>query len=414
MTFDSFISAVESIRTIYSVSIKGGFSSDEESDVRIRILEELSKLKTFSLKIVDEKEHPSYLRDLDACKDAIIEWDPQGPWLRESPSVVKTLDLVISGSIQIASQIQEKLEVDTSEIDINMVQISTEVQQLKEILKRASSMLETLDSRVSYLLDKQHSINLKALKTVSDEPTEVETEEEELLDEVTETEEEKSGEFDIYYGDEETEQSLDDNIRSIIEQKLGSGPVSDDFEKAEDETSDILVKGITSYFSKSKGFASEVHKAVKETDPLESEEKLDEPPTRLSQLIDISSLEKQIARFRKEISLDEELNTTLDQPIDHKSETDQLDDAYAVDSSSDSVEDFEEADLLTEEDFMDEDLATLRVKHEVLLSEISMMRIYLLLPDYDTQGIRREIDAKLSNARLIKNRILELENTNSI
>ena len=70
-------------------------------------------------------------------------------------------------------------------------------------------------------------------------------------------------------------------------------------------------------------------------------------------------------------------------------------------------------EILSEEDFMNEDLATLRVKHEVLLSEISMMRIYLLLPDYDTQGIRKEIDSKLYNARLVKDRILELENIDS-
>ena len=99
MTFDSFISALESIRTIYSVSLKGGFSSDEESDVRVRILEELSKLKAFALKLANDNSQPSYLEDLDACKDAIIAWDPQGPWLRETPTVVKALDLIISDSI---------------------------------------------------------------------------------------------------------------------------------------------------------------------------------------------------------------------------------------------------------------------------------------------------------------------------
>ncbi|MHA1910913.1 MAG: hypothetical protein ACTSYA_04365 [Candidatus Kariarchaeaceae archaeon] len=413
MTFDAFISALESIRTIYSVSLKGGFSSDEESDVRIRILEELSKLKTFAMNIIEDYDHPSYLKDLDTCKDAIIEWDPQGPWLRETPSVVKTLDLIISGSIQIASQIQDKLKVDTSEVDINMVQISTEIQQLKEILKTATSMLETLENRVYYLLDKQHSVKLKTAETPIGKVEEVTTDEETFSEELSEIEEEeKSDKFDIYYDEEETEQSLDDNIRSIIEQKLGSGPASDDYKESEDETSDILVKGITSYFSKSKGFASEVHKAVKETDPSQIEKTHEEPPTRLSQLIDIASLEKQIARFRKEVSIDEEISVIAEQPIDHKLDTEQLDDVEVVDSSDDTV-DLEQADILTEEDFMNEDLATLRVKHEVLLSEISMMRIYLLLPDYDTQGIRQEIDAKLYNARLIKNRILELDNNNS-
>ncbi|MCG3218200.1 MAG: hypothetical protein KAR35_04310, partial [Candidatus Heimdallarchaeota archaeon] len=211
----------------------------------------------------------------------------------------------------------------------------------------------------------------------------------------------------------ESEQSLDDNIRSIIEQKLSSAPVSDDYEEGEDETSDILVKGIASYFTKSKGFASEVHKAVKETDPLESEDEQEDPPTRLSQLIDIASLEKQIARFRKEVTLDEELMTPPAQSTDLELEREPFERVIEKDTSTDVIDDLVDADLLTEEDFMDEDLATLRVKHEVLLSEISMMRIYLLLPDYDTQGIRREIDTKLYNARLIKNYILELENANS-
>lgn len=138
-----FVKNIDRLETIYSTLIKGETNPQQETELRIELIDTLSNLEA---SIIGEKEsNKDFIVLLETVREIVLNWDPYGHWFRQQKELVDQFyDIIVKGKNVVFTQSQES---------------SGEASRLKKELASLKSELSDLRSLMSSLV-KEKSIEV--------------------------------------------------------------------------------------------------------------------------------------------------------------------------------------------------------------------------------------------------------------
>jgi hypothetical protein len=153
-----FTEALEELETKYSILIKGETNPEQESELRVELIDLISTLEANA--IIDEIRNKSFLESLKDTRQALMAWDPYGPWFRQQKELVDSVYNII---VKAKNVVFTKPAVDST---------SVEEQNLRQELTALKSELNDLKSLMKDLMKTK---TMEPLKEVTDKPPTVES-----------------------------------------------------------------------------------------------------------------------------------------------------------------------------------------------------------------------------------------------
>ncbi|MBN1328737.1 MAG: hypothetical protein JXA54_04610 [Candidatus Heimdallarchaeota archaeon] len=126
MTEDIFTKNIQRIEKIYSILIRGDTNPQQESEMRVELIDVLSNLEAT---LIGEREHNNdFVSQLEILREKLLDWDPYGHWFRQQKELVDLVYEVIINAKNVifkrevtesseATRLKGELDVLKSELD---------------------------------------------------------------------------------------------------------------------------------------------------------------------------------------------------------------------------------------------------------------------------------------------------------
>jgi hypothetical protein len=140
---DVFRKNIDRLETIYSTFLKGETNPQQETELRIELIDTISNLEA---SIIGQKEsNKEFIILLETSRETVLNWDPYGHWFRQYKELVDLIyDVIVKGKNVVFVQSEES---------------SGEASRLKKELASLKSELSDLRSLMSSLV-KEKSIQV--------------------------------------------------------------------------------------------------------------------------------------------------------------------------------------------------------------------------------------------------------------
>lgn len=147
---ESFFTAIEELELKYSLLLKGETTPEQETELKLELIELLSTLEANAS--TASKENKDFITLLKETREALLHWDPYGPWFREQKNLVDSFyEIIVNAKkVVLGKSSPETGGGEASRLKRELSALRTEINELKsfmmELLKTKSPPTSTPQS----------------------------------------------------------------------------------------------------------------------------------------------------------------------------------------------------------------------------------------------------------------------------
>jgi len=135
---------IDRLETIYSTFIKGDTNPQQETELRIELIDTISNLEA---SIIGQKEsNKEFVSLLENTREIVLNWDPYGHWFRQHKELVDLIyDIIVKGKNVVFVQDEESAG-EASRLKKELASLKSELNDLRSLM---SSLVKEKSIQVS-------------------------------------------------------------------------------------------------------------------------------------------------------------------------------------------------------------------------------------------------------------------------
>jgi hypothetical protein len=127
-----FTKNIDKLETIYSTLIKGETNPQQETELRIELIDTISNIEA---SIIGEKENnEEFVYLIETSREIVLSWDPYGHWFRQHEELVNLIyDVIVKGKNVVFIQNQESSK-EASRLKKELASLKSELSDLRSLM----------------------------------------------------------------------------------------------------------------------------------------------------------------------------------------------------------------------------------------------------------------------------------------
>ena len=127
-----FTKNINRLESIYSTLIKGETNPQQETELRIELIDTISNLEA---SIIGQKENnKEFISLIETARETILNWDPYGHWFRQHKELVDLIyDAIVKGKNVVFVQ-SEEASGEASRLKKELASLKSELSDLRTLM----------------------------------------------------------------------------------------------------------------------------------------------------------------------------------------------------------------------------------------------------------------------------------------
>ncbi|MBD3191719.1 MAG: hypothetical protein GF308_13815 [Candidatus Heimdallarchaeota archaeon] len=140
MSEEPFFAAIKELESKYSLLLKGETTPEQETELKLELIDLLSTLEANAS--TASQENKPFITLLKDTREALLHWDPYGPWFREQKNLVDSFyEIIVNAKKVVLGKDSSEDRGEASRLKKELSALRTEITELK------SFMMELLKSK---------------------------------------------------------------------------------------------------------------------------------------------------------------------------------------------------------------------------------------------------------------------------